>query len=121
MKKLTLNFLTLIALICIAILYSEHSSEELNYWNLLKHHLVLNVGLASVALFAGFWVKNYLLIFLGSSFTLIVFSLTLIFSPGSDFLMQFFLAIYTVFLAFSVIANLCRHFRDWLLPEKIYA
>ena len=121
MKKLTSNFLTLIALICVVFLYSGHSSDELNYWNLLTHHLVLNVGLASVALFAGFWVKNYLLIFLGSSFTLGTFSLALLFSPGSDFLMQFFLAVYTVFLAFSLSSNLCRHFRDWLLSEKIDA
>lgn len=120
MKNLYINILTCLGLAIVFVSYGP-TTDELNYWNLLKHHLVLNVGLVTVAVFTGFWVKNYLLILLGSSFVLIVFSLALFFSPGADFLMQFFLAIYTVFLAFSVVANLCRYFRDWLLAEKIYA
>lgn len=120
MKNFYSNIFTFLGLSIVFLSYGP-TTDDLNYWNLLTHHLVLNVGLASVALFTGFWVKNYLLIFLCSSFALAVFSLALIFSPGSDFLMQFFLAIYTVFLSFSVIANLCRHFWDWLLSEKMYA
>jgi peptidoglycan/LPS O-acetylase OafA/YrhL len=118
MKKLTSNFFTLIALMCIVFLYSQHSSDELNYWKFVTHNMVLNVGLAAIAITAGLLVKNYLYVIIGASFVLLIYCLTYMFSPGSQMISQFFLAIYTIFLAFSVIANLCRHYKDWVLRES---
>ena len=121
MKKLTPNFIALSILIMIAFFYFQHASDELNYWKFISHHMVLNIGLASAAIAAGFLVKNYLLIILGAIFVLVIYCMALVFSPGAGMMIQFFFAIFTVFLAFSVIANICRHFRDWLLAEKMYA
>jgi hypothetical protein len=121
MKNLYSNTVTLFFLIVTLVLYFLPHSNDLGYWRFLTHDLVLNMGVVVFALAAGFLVKNYLLLILGVTFALLVFSATLMFSPGIDLMIQFFFAIFTVFLAFSVIANLCRHFRDWLLAEKMYA
>ena len=117
MKKITSNLLTIITLIFIAILYSQHSPDELNYWRFISHNLVLNVDLAFISIAVGFFVKNYLLVMLGAGFSLAMYCLVLLFSPDAGILIQFFLAIFTVFLAFSVISNLCRHYKDWVLAD----
>ena len=116
MKKIYSNILTIIVLLIIFAFYPPHS-EGLNYWGLLSHKLVLNIGVAAVAISTGYFVKNYLLLMLGASFTLVIYCLVLFSTPGSDLLIQFFLAIYTVFLAFSVAANLFRQYKDWLLSN----
>ena len=91
--------------------------EANDYWHFLTHHMVLNVGLAAIAITIGLLVKNYLYVIIGASFVLLIYCLTYMFSPGSLMISQFFLAVYTIFLAFSVIANLCRHYKDWILKE----
>ena len=117
MKKITSNFIVLIGLVFIIFSYSLYSSDDINYWKFITHNMVLNVGLVTIAIAIGYFVKNYLLLILGASFSLAVFCLALIFSPGGLMLSQFFLAIYTVFLGFSAVANLCRHYKDWVLVQ----
>jgi len=112
MKKLPFFVLCLVSLI-----FLQHYSGDLNYWTFITHHMVLNISLASIAIWVGYFVKNYLLLIMAASFALVVFCLALIFSPGGFIMAQFFLAIYTVFLGFSAIANLCRHYKDWILLE----
>jgi hypothetical protein len=117
MKKFIPNFLAL-ALLVIAFVFGYTFLDESNhYWHFLTHHMVLNIGLVVIAISVGALVKNYLYVLLGASFVLLIYCLTNIFSPGSLLINQFFLAIYTIFLAFSVIANLCRHYKDWILLE----
>jgi hypothetical protein len=116
MKIIYSNLLTIFALLIIFTFYPPHSGG-LNYWGLLSHKLVLNIGVATVAIIAGYFIKNYLLLLLGASFALAIYSLVLMSTPESDLLIQFFLAIYTVFLAFSVAANLFRQYKDWLLSN----
>ena len=114
MKKIYPNLLTLFLLFILFIFYTPHS-DTLSYWGLLTHNLVLNVGIAAVALVAGYWIKNYYLLIFGLTFSLAIYTLVLISTPESDVLIQFFLAIYTVVLAFSVVSNLARHYKDWIL------
>jgi hypothetical protein len=48
---------------------------------------------------------------------LVIYCFTVIFQKSDFDMKQYFLAIYTIFLAFSVLANLCRHFKDWVLVK----
>jgi hypothetical protein len=117
MKKLIPNLLALLVLVVAFLLGNAFLDETNDYWHFLTHHMVLNVGLATIAITAGLLDKNYLYVIIGASFVLLIYCLTYMFSPGSQMISQFFLAIYTIFLAFSVIANLCRHYKDWVLRE----
>ena len=117
MKKLIPNIITIILLAATFFICASILDETNDYWHFLTHHMVLNVGLAAIAITAGLLVKNYLYVIIGASFVLLIYCLTYMFSPGSQMISQFFLAIYTIFLAFSVMANLCRHYKDWVLRE----
>lgn len=117
MKKLTPNILALLFLTAVILLGNFFLDEGNDYWHFLTHHMVLNIGTALVAITTGLLVKNYFYVIIGSSFVLLVYCLTYIFSPGSDLISQFFLALYTIFLGFSVLANLCRHYKDWVLAR----
>jgi len=115
--KFVPNYFVLALILLLMVLASEVSLGDLSYWKFITHNMVLNVGLATIAIAVGYFVKNYLLLILGASFSLAIFCLALIFSPGGLMLSQFFLAIYTVFLGFSAVANLCRHYKDWVLVQ----
>jgi len=115
MKRLIANIAVLAGLIIILVNYYPASYDESQYWYFLTNHMVLNFALAISAITIGFLVKNYAYTLVGSSLVLVIYCLTFIFQNSSFDIKQYFLAIYTVFLAFSVLANLCRHFKDWLL------
>ena len=115
MKQLVPNIAVLAGLMIVLGNYYPASYDESQYWYFLTHHMVLNITLAISAIAIGFLVKNYAYVLVGSSLVLVIYCLTFIFQDSSFDMKQFFLAIYTVFLAFSVLANLCRHFKDWLL------
>jgi len=115
MKTLAPNFLTLLLLAVVFLLGNFFLDESNDYWHFLTHHMVLNIGSALIAIAVGLLVKNYLYIIIGASFALSVYCLTHMFGAGSLMINQFFLALYTIFLAFSAISNLCRHYKDWVL------
>lgn len=115
MKKLTPNIVALLMLVAIVLLGNFFWDEGNDYWNFLTHHMVLNIGSALIAITVGLLVKNYLYVIIGSSFVLLVFCLTHMFGSGSLMITQFFLALYTIFVAFSVLSNVCRHYKDWAL------
>lgn len=115
MKKLIPNFVTVAILGAIIFISIAFLDESNAYWQFLTHHMVLNVGMATIAITTGLLVKNYLYIIIGASFALLVYCLTHMFGAGSLMINQFFLALYTMFLAFSVFSNLCRHYKDWVL------
>lgn len=117
MKKLTPNFLALFLLSAVVLLGNVFLDEGNDYWHFLTHHMVLNIGTALIAIAIGLLVKNYLYVIIGASFVLLVYCLTYMFSPGSLLISQFFLALYTIFLGFSALSNLCRHYKDWVLAR----
>jgi hypothetical protein len=117
MKKLAPNFLALLFLAAVILLGNILLDEGNDYWHFLTHHMVLNIGSALIAITIGLLVKNYFYVIIGSSFVLLVYCLIYMFSPGSALISQFFLALYTIFLGFSVLANLCRHYKDWILAK----
>ena len=115
MKKLMPNFLALLMLVTIFFMGNTYLDESNDYWYFLTHHMVLNIGSALIAIIVGLLVINYLYVIIGASFVLLVYCLIYLFSPGSLMVSQFFLALYTIFLGFSVLSNFCRHYKDWIL------
>jgi hypothetical protein len=120
MKKLIPNILVLIGLIAVFIVYEQESSFGTLYFRLLTNVWVLNVSLALIAVAVGFYIKNYTYVLLCSSMILGIYCLTVIFQSSDFDMKQYFLAIYTIFLAFSVLANLCRYFKDWVLTKECH-
>ena len=102
-------------ILCISvglIYYNQRIPENIDYWTFVGHHLVLNVGIAAAGLAAGYFVKNYLYVLTGASFILVIYCLTYSFQQDFTLMGQFFLAIYSVILAFSAVANIARHYQD---------
>jgi hypothetical protein len=117
MKKLFPNVAVLLLLFS-AFLYSQtNHSEDLGYWNLLSHHLVLNPTLAIIGIAIGFMVKKYSYVLVGASLVLLIYCLAFIFENNTVDMKSFFLALYSLFLAFSATANLVRYFLAWFLAE----
>ena len=117
MKPILSNGITLFGLFIIFILSNSFFDSEYEFWSLLKSRYVLNIGLASIGIGIGYFVRDYRYILVGASFALGIYCLVFFFDPNLLFMSQFFLALYTIFLTFSVFANLCRHYIDWILRE----
>ena len=117
MKKLIPNILVLMGLTTVFIGYLQESSFDSLYFRLLTNPWVLNVSLALVAVAVGFYIKNYTYVLACSTMALVIYCFTIMFQTSDFDMRQYFLAIYTIFLAFSVLANLCRHFKDWMLVK----
>lgn len=116
MKKLIPNFLVLFFLLVIFFEYTNRTEDAADYWTFVVNHMVFNIGVALIGLSIGIAVKNYWYVVIGSSFVLAVYCLAFSFKD-LRLMGQFFLALYTVFLGFSVLANLARHFKDWVLTK----
>jgi hypothetical protein len=117
MKKLIPNILVLMGLTTVFIGYLQESSFDSLYFRLLTNARVLNIALVLIAIAAGFFVKNYTYVLAGSTMALVIYCFTVIFQTSDFDMKQYFLAIYTIFLAFSVLANFCRHFKEWMLTS----
>jgi uncharacterized membrane protein len=118
MKQIHSNLIGFLALAIIISLYNLPSSSSPDYWEFLTHPLVLNIVIATVATIIGIKVKNYALILIGATLVLAIYICTFAFDPQNSVMNQFFLAIYTIFLAFSLLANTGNLFKEWLLSEK---
>jgi len=117
MKKIIPNIIALLGLIVVLILYKPASFEESEYLYFLTNHYVLNVALAIIGIGSGLLVRNYFLTLIASTVILLIYCSTEIFMTRSWNADYFFLAIYTVFIAFSSTSNLLRHYKDWLLSK----
>ena len=89
----------------------------MSYWDFLTHKYVLNIGVAGLGIIIGYGISNYYITLAGATFALVIYCLAFVFD-SKELFMQFFLAMYTVFLAFATVANLARHFKDWILDKK---
>lgn len=118
-KKLTPNLLVIVCVLVGLTYYSKRNPENLDYWTFIAHHLVLNVGMAAVGLGVGYFVKNYIYVLTGASFILVIYCSTYSFQQDFTLMGQFFLAIYSVILAFSAMANIARHYQDWVLTVQL--
>jgi hypothetical protein len=116
MKKYTIHFLVLSLLIGIFLYGQLLVFAEMSYWDFLTYKYVLNIGVAGLGIMIGYGIKNYYITLAGTTFALVIYCLAFMFD-SKEFFAAFFLAIYTVFLGFATIANLVRHFRDWLLAR----
>jgi ABC-type multidrug transport system permease subunit len=90
---------------------------EMSFWDFLTYKYVMNIGVAALGIMIGYGIKNYYITLAGASFALVVYCMVFIFD-SKEFFAAFFLAMYTVFLAFATIANLVRHFKDWVLDQQ---
>jgi hypothetical protein len=111
----------LAGLFLVLIGYYLAANNGSDYWYFLTNHMAMNITLAIISLVIGYLVKNYAYVLAGASFILGIYCLTFIFQNGSFDMKLFFLAIYTNFLGFSVLSNLCRHFKDWMFPFEIHS
>ena len=114
MKKFLPNLIVIACLLGVVAYYQNRTPEDPEYWSFIGNHLVFNIGVALIGIAIGVAVKNYFYVLVGASFSLIIYCLAFSFKD-LGLMGQFFLAIYTVFLGFSVLANLARHFKDWVL------
>lgn len=117
MKKFLPNLIVIACLLGVAVFYQNRTPEDPEYWSFIGNHMVFNIGVALIALAVGVVVKNYWHVFIGASFVLIVYCLAFSFKD-LGLMGQFFLALYTVFLGFSTLGNLARHFKDWVLLNE---
>ena len=92
----------------------------MSYWDFLTYEYVLNIGVAGLGIMIGYGIKNYNIILAGATFTLLIYCLVFIFD-SKELFAAFFLAIYTVFLGFATLANLSRHFKDWVLARDSFS
>lgn len=120
MKKFIPHFISL-SLILGAFLYSQlFVATEMSYWDFLTYKYILNIGVAGLGILIGYWIKNYYVTLAGSTFALVIYCLAFMFDSKEIFT-AFFLAMYTVFLGFAIIANLARHFKDWVLKKEAHS
>jgi ABC-type multidrug transport system permease subunit len=102
-------------------LYSQlFIADEMSYWDFLTYEYVLNIGVVGLGIIIGYGIKNYYIILAGATFTLLIYCLVFIFD-SKELFTAFFLAIYTVFLGFATLANLSRHFKDWVLARDSFS
>jgi uncharacterized membrane protein YczE len=117
MKKFLPNIVVIACLLGVVVYYQNRVPEDPEYWSFIGNHMVFNIGVALIGLAIGIAVKNYWYVFIGASFSLIVYCLAFSFKD-LGLMGQFFLALYTVFLGFSALGNLARHFKDWVLLNE---
>ena len=117
MKKLLPNFLLLFLLTCVFTYSQIFAISEMSYWDFLTYKYVLNIGVAGLGIIIGYGIKNYYITLAGASFALVIYCLAFMFD-SKEFFTAFFLAIYTIFLGFATLANLARHFKDWVLTKE---
>jgi hypothetical protein len=117
MKKILSNLVVLTGLALVFTLYTLHRSENPGYWEFLTHPMILNVSLAFIGMAIGLIVKDYAHILLGSTLVLAIY-VCFAFDAKNSEMNQFFPAIYTIFLAFSLLANTFKLFKDWLIAEQ---
>ena len=117
MKKFLPNLIVITCLLGVVAYYQNRTPEDPEYWSFISNHMVFNIGVALIGLAVGVAVKNYWYVVIGASFVLAVYCFAFSFKD-IGLMGQFFLAIYTVFLGFSVLANLARIFKDWILASE---
>jgi hypothetical protein len=61
-------------------------------------------------------VKTYYITLASATFELLIHCLAFTFD-SKEFFTAFLLAMNTVFVAFATLANLIRHFKDWILAK----
>ena len=117
MKK-HLPYIIALGLLLGILIYSQlFIAEEMSYWDFLTYKYVLNIGVAGLGIMIGYGIKNYCITLAGASFALLIYCLVFMFD-SREFFTAFFLAMYTVFLGFATLANLVRHFKDWVLSDR---
>ena len=116
MKKFTPHALALSVLLGLFIYSQLFIAAEMSYWDFLTYKYVLNIGVAGLGIIIGYGIKNYYITLAGATFALLIYCLVFIFD-SKEFFAAFFLAMYTVFLGFATLANLARHFKDWILTK----
>jgi hypothetical protein len=118
MKKYIPHLIALMLITGIFIYAQLTKTSEMSYWNFLTYKYVLNIGVALVGIVLGYGIKNYLITLAGATFALAIYCLAFMFD-SKEFFATFFLAIYTVFLGFATLANLVRHYKDWVLTQEV--
>ena len=116
MKKHAPHAIALALLLGIFIYSQLFIATEMSYWDFLTYKYVLNIGVAGLAIMIGYGIKNYYITLAGATFALLIYCLAFMFD-SKEFFTAFFLAMYTVFLCFATLANLARHFKDWMLTK----
>lgn len=116
MKKHIPHAVALASLLGIFIYSQLFMAAEMSYWDFLTDKYVLNIGVAGLGVMIGYGIKNYYITLAGATFALLIYCLVFMFD-SKEFFTAFFLAMYTVFLAFATVANLARHFKDWILNK----
>jgi len=118
MKKYIPHLIALMLISGMFIYAQLTKTTEMSYWNSLTYKYVLNIGVAIIGIVLGYGIKNYFIILAGATFALTIYCLAFMFD-SKEFFATFFLAIYTVFLGFATLANLVRHYKDWVLDTKV--
>jgi uncharacterized membrane protein YbjE (DUF340 family) len=118
MKKIISNILVLTLLSAVFIFQAQSLEPRSHYQWFLTNHMVLNIALVIVGLIIGYFVKNFIYILIGASALLSIYCLLFLFEAEGGLISQYFLAVFTIFMAVSVVANLFRYFVDWLLDKK---
>ena len=116
MKKHIPHSIVLGLLLGIFIYSQLYIAAEMSYWDLLTYKYVLNIGVAGLGIMIGYGIKNYYITLAGATFALVIYCFAFMFD-SKEFFTAFFLAMYTVFLGFATLANLARHFKDWVLTK----
>ncbi|MBU3580394.1 hypothetical protein ICN19_00005 [Polynucleobacter sp. AP-Capit-er-40B-B4] len=114
MKKFIPQAISLVLLLGVFLYSQFFISAEFSYWDFLTYKYVMNIGVAGLGIMIGYGIKNYYITLASATFALVIYCLVFIFDSKEIFA-AFFLAMYTVFLAFATAANLARHFKDWVL------
>ena len=117
MKKYIPHSLALGIFLSVFIYSQLFTVDEMTYWDFLTYEYVLNIGVAGLGIVIGYGIKNYYIVLAGATFALLIYCLVFIFD-SKELFAAFFLAIYTVFLGFATLANLARHFKDWVLAGE---
>lgn len=118
MKKILSNVIALVGLILVFTLYMLHKDEGFGYWQFLTHPMVLNITLAIIGISVGAIFKDYTHILLVATLVLGIYVSIFAFDSKNSEMNHFFLAIYTIFIAFSLFGNTCKLFKDWLLINQ---
>jgi len=116
MNKYFLHIFALVVFIGVFIYSQIFLVAEMSYWNFLTYKYVLNIGVAGLGIIIGYVIKNYYVVWGGATFALAIYTLAFIFETHG-YITPFLLATYTVFLGFATMANLVRHFKDWVLAR----
>ena len=116
MKKYIPHSLALAIFLSVFIYGQLFIVADMSYWTFLTYKYVLNIGVAGLGIIIGYVIKNYYVVVIGTTFTLATYCLAFLFET-QGFIAPFLFAMYTVFLGFATLANLARHFKDWVLAK----